>query len=100
MSMVSPLCFPLLIKDVEIMMIQIISLNKINKSSFLIYDSNTSSMATSHKKATNKNSSSDYDNELYNNEIFKQVSLENPFNVLKEKIQESRSQKYVYCKRS
>ena len=32
---------------------------KSNKSSFLIYDLNTSSMATSHKKSTNKDSSSD-----------------------------------------
>ena len=42
-------------------------------------------MATSRKKAVNKNSSSDYDNELYNNKIFKQISLENPFNMLKGK---------------
>ena len=51
----------------------------------MICDSNTSLMATSRKKATNKNSNFDCDNELYNHEMFKQISLDNPFNMLKEK---------------
>ena len=65
---------------------------KSDKSSFLIYDSNTSSTTTSHKKASNKKSGSDYDNALYNIEIFKQVSLENSFNMLKEKYKKANVQ--------
>ena len=50
-----------------------------------MHDSNSSSRATSHKKSINRKSSSDYENKLYNNEIFKQVFLENLFNMLREK---------------